>query len=111
MCEYLFAESSIRKSESGLPANIYVSCGGSVAPQRAPVIHVMKTDADLCSPLDTFTVPLNRDLNEADIAGHAISSIFLVALRQYININHDVLMAYWNDDISTKEMFSALKSL
>ena len=40
-----------------------------------------------------------------------LPSSVLAAVRDYINLNYDVLLAYWNDELSTSEMVTGLKRL
>lgn len=108
----LFEMSNIRKSESGLPVNIYVSSGGSVNKQHGPRIKVMINAGDKFNPYQTVSVILKQNITQDDVVGYEqLPQKVLGPLRDYINLNYDVLMAYWNDEISTKEMIMGLKSL
>jgi hypothetical protein len=108
----LFEMSNIRKSESGLPVNIYVSSGGSVNKQHGPRIKVMINASDRFNPHQTVSVVLKQNITQDDVVGYEqLPPKVLEPLRNYINLNYDLLMAYWNDQISTKEMVMGLKSL
>ena len=108
----LFEMSNIRKSESGLPVNIYVSSGGSINNQHGPRIKAMIDTGDRFNPHQTVSVVLKQNITQDDVIGYEqLPSKVLGPLRDYINLNYDVLMAYWNDQISTKEMVMGLKSL
>ena len=108
----LFEMSNIRKSESGLPVNIYVSSGGSVNTRHGPRIKVMVDTGDRFDPRHTVSVLLKRDVTVDDVVGYEqLSSAVLAAIRDYINLNYDVLLAYWNDELSTSEMINGLKRL
>lgn len=108
----LFEMSNIRKSESGLPVNIYVSSGGSVNTRHGPRIKVMVDTGDRFDPRHTVSVLLKRDITADDVVGYEkLSMSVLDAVRNYINLNYDVLMAYWNDELSTSEMINGLKKL
>lgn len=108
----LFEMSNIRKSESGLPVNIYVSSGGSVNKQHGPRIKAMMDSGDRFNPHHTVSIVLKRDITAHDVIGYEqLPPQVLHAIRDYINLNYDVLLAYWNDEISTKEMIMGLKKL
>jgi hypothetical protein len=108
----LFEMSNIRKSESGLPVNIYVSSGGSVNKQHGPRIKVMIDPGDKFNPYQTVSVILKQNITQDDVIGYeTLHPKVLEPLRDYINFNYNILMAYWNDEISTKEMIMGLKSL
>ena len=108
----LFEMSNIRKKESGLPMNIYVSSGGSVNSQHGPRIKVMTSTGDKFNPSSTVSIMLKKDITVDDVIGyHKLPSDMITALRQYINLNYDILMRYWNDEISTTEMVIGLKSI
>ena len=112
MNDDLFEMSNIRKSESGLPMNIYVSSGGSVNMRHGPRIKVMNTSADKFNPNSTISIILKKDITDDDIIGYqSITADELKKIRQYINLNYDTLLAYWNDEISTTEMATALKKI
>jgi hypothetical protein len=108
----LFEMSNIRKSESGLPVNIYVSSGGSVNKQHGPRIKAMVDTGNQFNPHQTVSVLLKQNITKDDIVGYErLPPKVLESLRNYINLNYNVLLEYWNDEISTKEMINRLKSL
>ena len=108
----LFEMSNLRKSETGLPCNIYVSSGGSVNKQHGPRIKVMRTSADRFDPSQTVSVMLKRDLTANDVIGYqTLDAATIKALRQYVNENFEVLIAHWNDELSSAEMLAQLKRI
>ena len=108
----LFEMSNIRKNESGLPMNIYVSSGGSVNHQHGPRIKVMPTSANNMNPHQTVSVMLKQNITSDDVVGYSqLSSDDLSEIRNYINLNYETLIQYWEDTISTAEMISKLKKL
>jgi hypothetical protein len=110
--EDLFEMSNIRKSESGLPVNIYVSSGGSVNHQHGPQIKAMIDNGDKFNPHNTISILLKKDITKDDVVGYELVSPDVVsAIRDYINLNYNILLAYWNDEISTKEMIMGLQKL
>lgn len=110
--DQLFEMSNIRKNESGLPVNIYVSSGGSVNKRHGPRIKVMYDTSDKFNPHATVSVLLKRDITSDDVVGYErLPTKILNPIRDYINLNYDILMKYWNDEVSTIEMLTQLKSL
>jgi hypothetical protein len=108
----LFEMSNIRKSESGLPVNIYVSSGGSVNRQHGPRIKVMRSRVDRMNPYDTISVMLKHDITADDVIGYdQMPQDVLTKVREYVNLNHDTLLAYWNDEISTSDLISRLRPI
>jgi hypothetical protein len=108
----LFEMSNLRKSETGLPMNIYVSSGGSVNTQHGPRIKVMVSTSDKMDPYDTVSVMLKKDITPADVIGYKrLPESVIGVLRTYININYDTLIKYWNDELSTTEMIAQLKKV
>jgi hypothetical protein len=68
--------------------------------------------SDRFNPNQTVSVILKPNITQDDVVGYdQLPPKVLGPLRDYINLNYDVLMAYWNDEISTKEMIMGLKSL
>lgn len=108
----LFEMSNIRKNESGLPVNIYVSSGGSVNRKHGPRIKVMYDTTDKFNPHATVSVLVKRDITTDDVVGYErLPSKILNPIREYINLNYAVLMSYWNDELSTIEMIQQLQPL
>lgn len=110
--EELFEMSNIRKSESGLPVNIFVSSGGSVNQQHGPRVKVMIDSSDRFDVNRTVPVILKKNISDDDVVGYQpLPSSIMKPLRRYLNANYDTLIAYWNDEISTGEMIRQLKRL
>jgi len=108
----LFEMSNIRKSESGLPVNIYVSSGGSVNKKHGPRIKIMSNTADKFDPYQTISIIMKKDITADDVIGYArVPPETLKQVRNYVNLNYDTLLAYWLDEISTGEMIQRLKPL
>ena len=104
--------SNIRKSESGLPINIFVSSGGSVNKRHGPRIKAMVSTSDQFDANNTVSIMLKQNITADDIIGYdKLPPKILIEIRDYINLNFETLMKYWNDEISTTEMVTALKKL
>lgn len=108
----LFEMSNIRKSESGLPVNIYVSSGGSANKRHGPRINVMTNSGDRFNPHQTVSVILKRGITSDDVIGYdTLPQDVLQSIRTYVDLNYLTLIQYWNDEISTMEMLNQLKKL
>jgi hypothetical protein len=108
----LFEMSNLRKNTTGLPVNIYVSSGGSVNHKHGPRIKAMITGADKFDVNSTVSILLKKDITADDVVGYqSLPTNILNALRDYININYDALLAHWNDEIDAAELIQALRRL
>ena len=104
--------SNIRKTESGLPVNIFVSSGGSVNHQHGPRVKVMLHSSDKFDITNTVSVLLKKNITADDVVGYEpLPTNVIKSLRAYLNLNYDTLIAYWNDEISTGEMINRLQRL
>jgi hypothetical protein len=55
---------------------------------------------------------LKRDLTANDVIGYqTLDAATIKALRQYVNENFEVLIAHWNDELSSAEMLAQLKRI
>ena len=110
--EELFEMSNIRKKESGLPVNIYISIGGSVNKRNGLRIKVMTNAGDNFDVYSTVSVMLKRDITEEDVVGYDnLTAKTLAAVREYVNLNFDALMDHWNDQLSSTEVLQRLKPI
>jgi hypothetical protein len=109
---HLFEMSNLRKQDTGLPINVYVSSGGSVNKQHRPRIKVMRTSADKMNPHETIGIILKKNITLDDVVGYdLISPKTFEAIRRWVHMNYETLVDYWNDEISTVEMIGRIKSL
>ena len=108
----LFEMANLRKRETGLPVNIYVSSGGTVNKHHSPRIKVMYDTSNRFNPHATVSVILKQDVTPTDVVGYNnLPNHILTPIRNYINLNFDVLIDYWNDKIDTIELSRKLKKL
>ena len=108
MIDDLFEMSNISKDESGLPVRIWVSSKMSAAERHGPRIKVQMPD----NGHPTVSILLKLNITNDDVVGYeTIPSKILIPIREFINLNYDTLMKYWNDEISTKEMILSIKSI
>ena len=110
--EDLFEMANLRKTETGLPVNIYVSSGGAIKGRHGPRIKVMYKSSDKFDINSTVSVLLKKDIDEDDVIGYdKLDSNIFNAIKQYLNLNYDCLLEYWKDDISTMELMNKLKKI
>jgi hypothetical protein len=108
----LFEMSNLRKNETGLPVNIYVSSGGAVNNRHSPRIKVMINTGNTMDINQTVSVLLKQDLTSDDVVGYEkLPNELINSLRVFVNKNYTTLIDYWNDSISTKEMINKIQSI
>ena len=72
----------------------------------------MYDTGDTFNHYKTVSVILKQNITADDVIGYErLPSSILNPVRDYINLNHDILMKYWNDDVSTLELGTLLKKL
>lgn len=104
----LFEMSNISREDSGLPVRVWVSSKMSAAQRHGPRLKVELPVKG--SP--TIPVLLKIDITENDVVGYEqLPSKILNPLRDFINLNYNVLIQYWNDEISTKQMIMSIKGI
>ena len=103
---------NLRKKDTGLPVNIYVSSGDVISRRHGPRIKVMYDTDDKFNHYKTVSVILKKNITADDVIGYEqLPSSILNPVREYINLNYDVLLRYWNDDVSTLELGTLLKKI
>jgi hypothetical protein len=112
LSDELFEMSNLHKKTTGLPVNIYVSSGGPTNNRHGPRIKVMTNSGDKFNPYQTTSIILKKDITPDDIVGYdKLPADILSSVRDYINLNYDVLLAYWNDELDTNDLIKNLKRL
>ena len=64
--DQLFEMANLRKKDTGLPVNIYVSSGDSISKRHGPRIKVMYDTGDKFDHYKTVSVLLKRDITADD---------------------------------------------
>ena len=104
----LFEMSNISREDSGLPVRVWVSSKMSAAERHGPRLKVELPGKG--SP--TIPVLLRMDITSDDVIGYVtLPAKILNPLRSFINLNYDILIQYWNDEISTKQMILSIKDI
>lgn len=103
---------NLRKKITGLPVNIYVSSGGSVNKHHRPRIKVMYDTSDRFNPHATVSVMLKQNITPDDMIGYeTLPNHIINPIREYINLNYNVLIRYCNDEIDTIELSKELRKI
>lgn len=85
---------------------VWVSGGGSQL-QHGPRIKVVK--GTKFRPEKSSTVPLTgvpRIIGNADLSQDEFAEVI-----KWIRLNRETILQYWNDDISTEQMISAINKI
>ena len=85
---------------------VWVSGGGSQL-QHGPRIKVVK--GTKFRPENSSTVPLTgvpRIIGNADLSQDEFAEVI-----KWIRLNRETILQYWNDDISTEQMISAINKI
>jgi hypothetical protein len=104
----LFEMSNISREDSGLPVRVWVSSKMSAAERHGPRLKVELPGKG--SP--NIPVLLKMDITADDVVGYdKLPAKILSPLRDFINLNYDILIQYWNDEISTKQMILSIRDI
>lgn len=104
--EDLFEFSNLIQADAGLPMIVWVSVKLHSAGAR---VKVQKDDSTRINPNNTFSVSISDE--PRIVAGEYNDNKNLELLCKWIKLNKDVLLNYWNFEISTKEMLEKIKSI
>ncbi len=95
--EDLFLMANLFQEDTGLPMIIWVSERGHT--QHGPRIKVSKSHSAKVDIYNTVSVSIT---NKPEIvAGEGLSNRDLKLITDYILLNKETLLAYWNNEIST----------
>ena len=94
---------NLRPEDTGLPMVIWVSEKGNT--RHGPRIKVSTKMGDKIDPKSVLTVTVSDD--PAQIGGSLPTKVFDL-VKKFIATNKDVLLGYWERQLSTKEMLSKL---
>jgi hypothetical protein len=104
--EDLFEFSNLIQADTGLPMVVWVSVKLHSAGAR---VKVQKDDSTKINPNNTFSVSISDE--PRIVAGEYNDNKNLEQLYGWIILNKDVLLQYWNFEISTKEMLEKIKPI
>lgn len=97
---------SYRKDVTGVDNTVFISPKGLT--QHAPRIKVAIDPPDSINPNSkTASVAIDR----GDVVAGEVSSDILEQVRQFIELNRDVLLDYWNYRADTEQLRKRLKPI
>jgi hypothetical protein len=97
---------SYRKGVTGVDNTVFISPRGLT--QHAPRIKVAIDPPDSINP-NSKTASVAID--SGDIVAGDVSADVLKQVRQFIELNHDALLDYWNYRADTEQLRKRLKSI
>ena len=101
----IYGMANLRPDDTGLPMVIWVSEKGGA--KHGPRIKVSKKMGDKIDPGNTLTVTVP----EAKQIGGTLPPKVFQQVKAFIILNGAVILQYWEQKISTKEMLDALKKV
>jgi len=97
---------SFRKNVTGVDNTVFISPKGFT--QHAARIKLAIDPPDSIDPRsETASVAIDS----GDIVAGEVAAELLKQVRQFIQLNHDVLLDYWNYRVDTEELRERLKSI
>ena len=105
--------SSIRKRDYNLPVNIWIDDIGSERKTKhnMPRIKVQNDYSDTLNSRNLFSLSIEK--NPKILAGEydGIKSKDIKIIKDFVTLNEESLMKYWNQEIGLRELLSQLKEL
>ena len=105
--------SSIRKRDYNLPVNIWIDDIGSERKTKhnIPRIKVQNDYSDTLNSRNLFSLSIEK--NPKILAGEydGIKSKDIKIIKDFVKLNEESLMKYWNQEIGLRELLSQLKEL
>ena len=97
---------SFRKNVTGVDNTVFISPKGFT--QHAPRIELAIDPPDSIDPRsETASVAID----DGNVVAGEVAAELLKQVRQFIQLNHDVLLDYWNYRADTDELRERLKSI
>ena len=107
----LFEMANFRPKSTGLKTTIFVS-SGYVAGKllfHGPRIKVSKIYTDKMNHLNTFTMTIS---DEPEVIGtHYLDSKDIDQIKDFIRLNKNVLLAYWDGEYDTSDLYGNLQKI
>jgi hypothetical protein len=106
-----FFLSELDQNITGLPVIFCARCGG-LAENCNPFIRIMPDNSDKFNVLKSVKIWLKHNITSDEIIDDIIISNDIInVVRDYININYDILLDHWYDENSTCDLPKLLKRL
>ena len=103
----LWEMANLTQNDTGLAAIIWVSTKSGV--KHGPRIKVKRDYATNFDVGDTFTITIS-DSPEV-IGTHNLTSKDIKQIIKFIKLNKDILLQYWNTEISTRTMLDSIQDV
>jgi hypothetical protein len=107
----LWEQANFRPKSTGLEMNIFISSGyveGKML-KHSPRLKVSKNYNDKFDAYNTFTVTIS---DHPEVIGlNDISRKDINSLKEFIKLNKETLLQYWNLEIDTMEMTQQLQKV
>lgn len=104
--EELFEFSNLVQVDTGLPMVIWVSVKNHSSGCRIKVQNNTSSKIDLS---DSYCISVTDD--PQIVSGTCKQKKYLTTVKQWVIVNKEVLLRYWDMEISTKEMLNGLEPL
>ena len=104
--EELFEFSNLIQVDTGLPMIVWASVKNHSSGCRIKVQNNTSSKIDLS---DSYCISVSD--NPEVVSGVCKQKKYLTLVRRWIMLNKEILLRYWNMEISTKEMLITIKSL
>ena len=107
----LFEMANFRPKSTGLKTTIFVS-SGYVAGKKlfhGPRIKVSKIYTDKMNPLDTFSMTIED--NPEVVGTHYLDLKDIDQIKDFIRLNKDILLAYWDGEYDTCDLYNNLQKI
>lgn len=98
-----YAMANLRPEDTGLPMVVWISEKGGA--KHGPRLKVSKKMGDKIDPSNVLTVTVSD--NPTMYNGELEPKVFN-KLKQFIKLNKENLLKYWNNEVSTREFLNSL---
>jgi hypothetical protein len=99
-----FLMANLFPKHTGLPFVVWISYRGNA--QHDVRVKVSPSPKAIASEMAAVALRPEVRVVEGSLSGGD-----LALLKQWISLNHDVILSYWNGDIDTADAIGSLKSL
>ena len=105
--EDLFEMANVREKQSGIPYVIFISSKDAALSKHGPRIKVSNL-SDKWDPSSNFviTVPELRVVGTSVFSSDQVEDI-----KDWVKLNKDIIVKYWNKEIDDQELLNKIKKL
>ena len=95
---------SVRRKHTGIPNTIFLSTRG-----HGRHAARIKVAINLPDSLNAASSTASMLIHDYRVIGATMPPRLVEELKQWIDLNRDALMAYWNEEIDTAELLERLR--